>query len=91
MRLLKEIDQKSQAEIGKELHDFAAELVPHLQEHHWGWNSANSWGLIHNKIPLQMSEVPTGTPVFDWTVPKEWNIRECLYQGRGREASGRLP
>ncbi len=80
MGLLKEFDQKDRATIGRELHRFAADLYP-ICRSITGDGIRRTLALIGGRIPLQIHEVLSGTPVLDWTVPREWNIRDAYING----------
>ncbi len=41
--------------------------------------------MLQAYVPLEVQAIPTGTPVFDWTIPKEWNIRDAYVKNsRGK-------
>ena len=62
--------------IGKEMYDVIAELYP-ICRSITGDGLRKSLEILKRYIPIKVYEVPSSTQVFDWTVPKEWNIREA--------------
>lgn len=36
-----------------------------------------SFKILQEIIPFELIEVPTGTQVLDWKIPKEWNIKDA--------------
>lgn len=69
---------------GRSMMDFAAELYP-IPRSLTGDGVRATLERIARRIPLELVELPTGTRVLDWTVPKEWNPREAWI----RDPSGR--
>lgn len=67
----------SSSELGEQLHDFVTELYP-ICRSITGNGLRETLRRIGQRIPLQIHEVPSGTQAFDWTVPREWNIRDAF-------------
>jgi len=62
---------------GRELHAFAARLYP-ICRSITGEGVRETLRLIRARIPLLIREVPTGTRLFDWEVPEEWNVEDAF-------------
>ncbi|GAB3008802.1 DUF4910 domain-containing protein [Amycolatopsis acidiphila] len=69
---------------GEEMHALVERLYP-LCRSITGDGVRRTLEIVSEYLPLETFEVPTGTEVFDWTVPQEWNIRDAYIA----DASGR--
>jgi len=70
---------------GHRMHALATDLYP-ICRSITGEGVRSSFKRIAQEIPLKLSEIPSGTQVFDWTVPEEWNVRQAwIKDSQGRE------
>jgi aminopeptidase-like protein len=69
---------------GRELYDFASSLYP-ICRSITGDGVRRTLQLVGQRLPLKLHEIPSGTRVFDWEVPLEWNIEDAsVTDGQGR-------
>lgn len=61
--------------------DLMAELYP-ICRSITGEGVRETLRVIRKRIALEVREVPTGTKVFDWTVPLEWNVSDAYIMNR---------
>ncbi|HET6747979.1 MAG TPA: DUF4910 domain-containing protein [Actinomycetes bacterium] len=66
--------------VGEELYKLVAELYP-ICRSITGDGVRRTLEVVDREVGLVVHEVPTGTAVLDWTVPREWNVRDAWVAG----------
>ncbi len=74
-------DKTEQNQIGDSVYQLIEELFP-ICRSITGDGVRETFSIIQKHIPLKVQEVPTGTQVFDWVIPQEWNIRDAYIKDK---------
>jgi aminopeptidase-like protein len=71
--------------VGEEIFALAAKIYP-ICRSITGNGVRDTLRELGAHVDLEVHEVPTGTRVFDWTIPREWNIRDAyIKDARGEK------
>jgi aminopeptidase-like protein len=70
--------------LGDEAMGLIAELYP-LCRSITGVGVRSTLEILGRMIPIEVHEVESGTPVLDWVVPPEWNIRDAYVKNAAGE------
>jgi aminopeptidase-like protein len=70
------LDGLDDQRVGDEMYGLVEALFP-ICRSITGAGLRQSLRILDRVVPLAVTEVPTGTAVFDWVVPREWNIRDA--------------
>jgi aminopeptidase-like protein len=62
--------------IGAEAYELMRRLFP-LCRSLTGGGVRATFDVLAEHVPLELTEIASGTQIFDWTVPDEWNIRDA--------------
>jgi len=73
-----------QTHVGEEIHRLIAELYP-ICRSITGQGVRETLRILERYAPLVIRDIPSGTPVFDWTVPMEWNVRDAYVRNAAGE------
>ncbi|WP_158966509.1 DUF4910 domain-containing protein [Paraglaciecola sp. L3A3] len=76
MLVKKLYEQTSEQRLGKKLFALVEELFP-ICRSITGNGVRQTLMIINKLIDLEVIEVPSGTQVLDWSVPREWNIYDA--------------
>ena len=70
--------------LATEMYELATQLFP-ICRSITGEGVRETLRLVGAHAPLDVHEVTTGTPAFDWTVPREWNIKDAYIRNAAGE------
>ncbi len=70
------MDNINTNKIGRKIYALIEELFP-ICRSITGNGLRETLDIVQRVISLEIHHVPSGTEVFDWTIPKEWNIRDA--------------
>ena len=74
------IERAESEEVGRTMYALISRLYP-LCRSMTGDGVRATLRMVQERVGIAIQEVPTGTRVFDWTVPQEWNIRDAYIKG----------